>query len=274
MLVIRVISALVAVAVLLPLAWVGGWWFGAFGLLVVGVCLSEFFRMTLPEDVPSQIAGIVVGMVFMALIMMGQVSGDRGLLILASITLGPTIWFLLRPGPIETVAARIGYSILGLQWIALLGGISTCLAFLEEGYGWLVLATGIAFGSDVGAFFVGRRFGRRKLYEKISPKKTWEGALGGIVGATVFAVVVWRLTGLSIEVIHLSYIAPLGSVLGQIGDLAQSMLKRSVGVKDSGAIMPGHGGLFDRIDALLFVAPPVFLYAQFALGFRVGWLEL
>lgn len=271
---IRIISGLVAVSVLLPTAWVGGWWFGGLGAVVAAVCLHEYFGMTHPGDGASRGAGVFLGVLILLLIVTGGARGEGGLLLLSTVFILPTLWFLIRPGPMEHAAARVGLAVLGLLWIGALGGISTSVVLLEEGFAWLLLLAGIAFGSDVGGYFVGRYLGRHKLYEKISPKKTWEGSLGAVVVGTAVAFTLWALVGPTIDPVHLALIAPAGSVLGQLGDLAESMLKRSVGVKDSGSIMPGHGGLFDRIDALLFVGPLLFLYARMVLGVRVTWLGL
>ncbi|MEO1336521.1 MAG: phosphatidate cytidylyltransferase, partial [Myxococcota bacterium] len=110
-------------------------------------------------------------------------------------------------------------------------------------------------------------FGRHKLYAKVSPNKTWEGAIAGVISATLMAFGIRAVLSIDIETSELLVLAPIGAVLGQVGDLSESLLKRSVGVKDSGSIMPGHGGLFDRIDALIFTGPTVFIYAA-------GWRAL
>jgi phosphatidate cytidylyltransferase len=124
----------------------------------------------------------------------------------------------------------------------------------------------LAWGSDTGAYFAGKYLGKQKLYEKVSPKKTWAGAIGGVITATLGAFGLTYLYGApKIDPIHLALIAPVATVLGQIGDLAESLLKRSVGVKDSGKIMPGHGGLLDRVDALVFAGPALLAYAMLVL---------
>ncbi len=143
----------------------------------------------------------------------------------------------------------------------------TLLAVLRRelgatGSGLVLLALGLAWLADTGAYFAGRFFGRRKLYEAVSPKKTVEGALGGLLGSIVWAVVasLWFLRG-ALPLVHAIPLAIVAGVLGQAGDLGESLLKRSTGVKDSGAIVPGHGGVLDRVDALIVTAALVFLYA-------------
>jgi phosphatidate cytidylyltransferase len=130
----------------------------------------------------------------------------------------------------------------------------------------------VVWAGDIAALYVGRRWGRHKLAPTISPNKTWEGALGSVAGSLL---VTWLPAGLAIcfrviRLVWLSYpgdylvlaaLAVVVNVAAQVGDLAESALKRSAGVKDSGSLLPGHGGVLDRIDALLLAAP-VLWYAQ------------
>ena len=141
--------------------------------------------------------------------------------------------------------------------------LATGLALREstEGLAWLTYAILITFSSDTAAYAAGRLIGRHKLSPSISPGKTWEGAAGAVVGAMIasaaFAVIL-EIDGL--PVINAILLGVALSVLGQIGDLAESWLKRKAGAKDSGAFLPGHGGILDRLDSLLPILPAVFLY--------------
>ncbi|MGB8930132.1 MAG: phosphatidate cytidylyltransferase, partial [Anaeromyxobacteraceae bacterium] len=131
----------------------------------------------------------------------------------------------------------------------------------RAGFGWVLMAFAVTWGNDTFAYFAGLNFGRHKLYERISPKKSWEGALGGVAGALAgaFLVRTFLLPGLGAPTVLA--VALGGSILGPLGDLSESMVKRAAGVKDSGKLIPGHGGVLDRIDALLFVAPWVYACA-------------
>ena len=115
--------------------------------------------------------------------------------------------------------------------------------------------------NDSFAYLTGKNFGKRKLYEKISPKKTIEGFAGGCIAAIIAGVLIHYFTE-NLSMIHWVIIALITSVFGTIGDLIQSKFKRQAGVKDSGTIMPGHGGIFDRLDSILYASPFVFLYLQ------------
>jgi phosphatidate cytidylyltransferase len=132
-----------------------------------------------------------------------------------------------------------------------------------DGRNWVYLVIIATFASDTLAYFIGKAFGRHKLAPSISPGKTWEGAIAGIFGALIISLLFTRATPLQLnitpgEAIVLGFFI---SVIGQIGDLAESLLKRSVGVKDSGGLMPGHGGLLDRIDSIVFAGAVIYFFA-------------
>lgn len=116
--------------------------------------------------------------------------------------------------------------------------------------------------NDTFAFIVGKNFGKRKLYEKISPNKTVEGFYGGLVFASLGGVAIWYFSGLLSLPVWIG-MALIASLFGTFGDLIQSKLKRQAGVKDSGKLMPGHGGMFDRLDSIVFASPFIYAYLQF-----------
>jgi phosphatidate cytidylyltransferase len=182
------------------------------------------------------------------------------LLVLAVIV--PGLYYLFRFRDIPSVAGRFTATVTGIVYA---GFLTTVLAMLkridpERGASTVLIVLVVAWVSDTGAYFAGRFLGKSKLYEAVSPKKTWAGFWGGIAGsvggliALKFAYADW-LTWVDVFAIAIP-----GNLLGQMGDLAESLLKRSVGVKDSGALLPGHGGILDRIDAVLFIAPYVYAY--------------
>lgn len=129
---------------------------------------------------------------------------------------------------------------------------------LEPGAAWIVCVMTITFVNDTGAYFTGRALGRHRMAPYISPKKSWEGALGGLIAATLSGAALVPLLGLPIMVVMGGLLGAVGSITGQAGDLAESLIKRQVDIKDSGNIIPGHGGILDRIDSLLFTAPVLY----------------
>ena len=133
---------------------------------------------------------------------------------------------------------------------------------LDSGTTWIVFALTITFVSDTAAYLIGRAWGRHRMAPYISPKKSWEGALGGLVGGLLVGALLVRLLGLPIGVAAGAMVGAICSVAGQVGDLVESLLKRQAGVKDSGYLIPGHGGLLDRADSLLFAVPITYYLAR------------
>lgn len=125
----------------------------------------------------------------------------------------------------------------------------------EEGLAYVIYALVIVWATDSGAYFIGRKLGKHKLWPEISPKKTIEGFVGGIVVALILAIIFQMVAKLDITFTTLIVVSIVASIFGQLGDLVESAIKRHYGVKDSGKILPGHGGILDRFDSLLFVLP-------------------
>ena len=136
------------------------------------------------------------------------------------------------------------------------------IARLPQGRMWVFFILAVIFAGDTGSFYFGRLFGKHKLTQ-ISPGKTWEGAIGGLIANVVSAGIFGYLFFPSLSVISIMLLAMVIGISGQIGDLAESMLKRMSNIKDSGKILPGHGGILDRIDGLLFAIPVLFIYLSY-----------
>ena len=179
----------------------------------------------------------------------------------------PGLYFLFRFRDIPSVAGRYAATVTGIVYA---GYLTTYLAKLkliplDHGGGDSVLIVLlVAWVADTGGYFAGRFLGKSKLYEAVSPKKTWAGAWGGIAGSVLGVAALKLVSAHSLGWLDVALLAIPGGILGQLGDLTESLLKRSVGVKDSGALLPGHGGLLDRIDAVLFIAPYVYGYLLIA----------
>src|SRR5437763_2875606 len=158
---------------------------------------------------------------------------------------------------------RVGLAVLGAVYPGLLLGTVVRLRQLPDGFDWLVLTLAVTWLNDTGAYFAGRAYGERKPYPRISPSKTWEGAAGGLLASIAGALLVKALGWLPQLPWWGSVVVGAGAgVLGPGGDLSESMLKRAFGAKASSRLLPGHGGLLDRVDALLFTAPFVLLCAR------------
>jgi phosphatidate cytidylyltransferase len=144
-------------------------------------------------------------------------------------------------------------------WIPFLGSFLALLLRRPEGEWYVVLTVALTAASDIFAYAVGYRIGRHKLAPAISPGKTWEGVLGGVVGAMIVAVVLGPLVVSRLGVVLALALGALVAGVGVVGDLAESAIKRSLGVKDLGRLLPGHGGMMDRVDAMLFTLPAAHL---------------
>lgn len=271
---IRIISALAVLPFVLWLMYIGGLPFFAMILVASAICLFELMNMVNPAERGLQILLTALGLALVAAVGFGVMATPAAIVIIAFLPIVVVTIFLFKLGDMNTVAARAGLSVLGILWGA---GLFSCLCLrlLDRGGSWVFLACILAWGSDTGAYFAGRLFGRRKLYPAVSPNKTWEGAVGGVIVATALAFGQHVFCGAPpIDPVHLAILAPLGAAFGQVGDLAESLLKRSVGVKDSGRIMPGHGGLFDRVDALIFTGSAVLAYAVLVERGTLYWMSI
>lgn len=151
-------------------------------------------------------------------------------------------------------------SFLGIGYVGVLGAFLLSLHHLPEGNRWLLILTAITAGSDTGAYYCGRRFGKSKLCPSISPNKTIEGAVGGMVAGTFGAVLMALLLRVEVGLLFLVPVALLLTCVGIVGDLTESVVKRATATKDSGSLLGGHGGVLDRVDSLLFAAPVLYYF--------------
>lgn len=152
------------------------------------------------------------------------------------------------------------WMVAGALYIGWLLRYYVAMRSLDDGRYWVLLVLLTVFAFDTAAFFVGRAIGRRRLAPRVSPGKTWEGTIAGAVAALAAAVGLSFAVGLPISWWEAALLGFIVAIFGQIGDLVESLLKRSTGVKDSGRLMPGHGGILDRTDSVAFVGPLVYYY--------------
>ena len=234
----------------------------------VAVGLAEFYWIVLRSDPPwMRIVGVALG-VAVNLVMAWGPDPDPGLFpaVITGATVVACLIYLRCFGDIATAASRAGLMLFGFLYVPVLLTPVSLFKLLPDGTDWIFLTLTLTWFSDTGAYATGRMLGRRKLYPAISPGKSVEGALGGLCFSLLAGVLakLWYMPQLGwLDVVLITI--PAGA-LGQAGDLVESMIKRSYKVKDSGWILPGHGGLLDRIDALLFAIPYVYLYAKHLFG--------
>jgi len=270
---VRVASAVLLFPLLVWVTWLGGLPFALVLSTAAALAAVELTSMFTDLGPPELFGALVAG-----LLPLVPWWGSRGgasacsahtPVFLAVAAMALLVLNLFREGPIDRAPQRVAASALAWLYCGVL--ISTVAALrLRYGFVWVILSFAVTWLNDTTAYFAGRFFGRRPLFPKVSPRKTWEGFAGGVVGSVLGA--------LGTKAVFLAVPQPAGehfglswagcacvglgaAVLGPLGDLAESMLKRAAGVKDSGKLIPGHGGLLDRVDALLFVAPWIYLWA-------------
>lgn len=261
----RVITSAVVAPLLLLLLYFGPAW-GWYLLIVAasGIGAHEFFQMTHPRDGIARAIGVLITLGVSLTLWFSGADPVALLTLIAALPILALLLALFRLGEIQTAALRMSATAFGPLWIGLL----TFIALLRRdqgdiGPGYVLMTLMFAWMADTGGYFAGRFLGRRKLYEAVSPKKTVEGFFGAIAGAIAGGLLAhfWYLP--EIPLLHAVVLAIIAGVIGQLGDLGESLLKRSTGVKDSGGIVPGHGGLLDRVDALLMTSSLVYLYTRY-----------
>jgi phosphatidate cytidylyltransferase len=259
-LLVRIASALVA----LPVVGVIVFWreplgLAALCLVVVVQALREYTSMTMPGRPAAERAGVVL--VGTGLYLALYLRPELGALWFLAATLAVAILMLVRAVDLPAAGARLFAAEFGVFYI---GGLLAALPLLHRSSGpaWVALTIAVTFANDTGAYFVGRALGRHKLAPTLSPGKTVEGGVGGLAaGLTLTFVAGWAFMP-ALSVGDRVAIGLVAGVVGPAGDLVESLIKRAAGVKDSGRSIPGHGGVLDRIDALLFVGAYVYLHVN------------
>ena len=204
-----------------------------------------------------------------ALLLAAAFIGGDARLVLATLTLSVLAVFFIylsriREAAFEIVTvAKVAF---GILYIPLTLGHFILVRRSDQGVLWIFVILDLAFAGDIAAFYVGRTWGRRKLLPLVSPGKTEEGILGLVAGSVLGCLIFRQLFLPALPIVHTVVLGIAGSVIGQLGDLCESAIKRASGVKDSGVILPGHGGLLDRLDCLIFIVPFVYYYRLFVIS--------
>lgn len=262
----RVITALCGLPLLIIAVWFDEPlpWFTILVAIWGILAVFEFYRLVAVSEVRSLTAfGLLWTLLF---ILSPHFDYDFTVpLLLTSAIVLSLVWLVLRPQK-EGVFLGWVWAIAGILYVGWLLSFLVGLR-LDAGRNWVFFALFTTFGSDTIAFFVGRALGRHHLAPSISPNKTWEGAIGGVFGAIIVSLLFTLPTPLNLP---LSYgqailLGLLVSVFGQFGDLVESLLKRNTGVKESGKMIPGHGGFLDRMDSVVFAGIVVYLYCIFVI---------
>ena len=271
---VRFLTALVGVPVILGILYAGPplAWFVLCGAAML-VAAWEFLTMSHPDDIPGRVVGAMLTLGVFALLVSTRFGASHGAVVgLCLAALAPLVLLvaLARPTQISTALPRSAALVMAPLY---LGAPMAALALVRtfgtttQGGGLCLLTMMFSWFGDTGGYFAGKGIGGPKLYPAVSPNKTWSGAVGGLAGSVLGSVLAHFTFLPALPLAAGSALAAAAGAFGQVGDLCESILKRSAGVKDSGALLPGHGGILDRIDALLFCALAMFAALQ------SGWLQ-
>jgi len=257
----RVLSGLLFLPIFYLVTWkLPPQYFTALLLAAVAVGQFEFYRMARARGIhPQATLGIVLGVLIVLDFYHPLVPGAGRFFLMTAGVLAILVGRLFSRRPVEGALEDTAATLLGVLYVGLLFAFQVAI-MAGHGRQWLVFLYFVIWASDIGAYSIGIPFGKHRLYEKISPKKSIEGLLGALAAAAGMALLcrAWFMPP-----VGLAEAAALGIVLcavGTVGDLAESLFKRAAGVKDSGGIIPGHGGILDRMDSMLFAAPVLYFY--------------
>lgn len=259
----RAITGFFFVVVMLAAFFFGPYIFIAFFSLLSLLCLLEFFKLIKTDQIlPQQIIGLLIGLfICIAAASFWFNASFTGYFLALLVPLNVSVFFSELYQKSEKPFQNIAFTFLGVIYAVLPFVFFMSMAFLSGNFsfhlplGFILLL----WTNDTGAYLTGRKLGKTKLFERHSPKKTWEGFIGGIILTALVALIISRYFQ-EISWLHWIISGLIISIFGTMSDLVESMLKRSINVKDSGSILPGHGGLLDRFDGLLLAAPLVFIY--------------
>lgn len=259
----RVLTTLVMSPFVFAAIWFGGWWFTALTTLCGLMAAWEYYRLVERAKAPAMTRfGLIFVLLFLTSpnLFPGDFTTNQARLLILGVMLS-LVWLLLRPNK-ETAFASWVWSLGGVIYLGLLFSHAVALRGLPNGRDWVFFAVITNIFSDSAAYFIGRRWGRHRLAPNISPKKTLEGAAGGIIGAVIGGTSLFYLLGFptSFALSQALVLSILISLAGQSGDLVESLFKRNMGAKESGNLLPGHGGFLDRIDSVIFVSVLVYYY--------------
>jgi phosphatidate cytidylyltransferase len=259
----RVISSLLFLPIFYLVTWrLSPAYFTALVLIAVAVGQYEFYRMARARGInPNAVLGSVIGALMVLesyhplLFGMGKIYLAAGLLLIMIVR-------MFSPRPVDGAVEDISATFTGVFYVAMLFSFQIAIRTGTDGRQWLVFLYFVIWASDIGAYSIGIPFGGHRLYEKISPKKSIEGLIGALAASAGMALLcrVWFMPPVGLgETVMLGLLL---AAVGTLGDLTESLLKRAAGVKDSGGIIPGHGGILDRMDSMLFAAPVLYYYLK------------
>jgi phosphatidate cytidylyltransferase len=258
---LRVATAAVAIPLIVLLVWAGARWYTGVVAALLAAATLEFqvARGSRITFMALMAAGLSAGLAVAA-----YAGGEWLIWVLTGVVLLPLLW-AITAYHVEDAVSEWLWAAGAVLYIGWLGCHLVLLRNVGDGRDWVFLALFSTFATDTGAYFVGRATGRTPLAPAISPGKTVEGAIGGLVCGFALVLVLNYLLGLRVDAAHIVALAVLLPIVAQVGDLVESKLKRSMRVKDTSHLIPGHGGLMDRFDSVLFTTVVVYYYLKWVI---------
>lgn len=268
MIVKRLITGFSVAIVIGLLIWAGEPWFTVVACLVAALAALEFYNIVKSEHIqPLTYFGIIFSVLFVINAHSPYTATCNLLFVL--LTLIPLIWLIFIRNK-DNSFINWGWTVAGVLYTGWLLSFYIYIRDMDNGMGWVFLVLACTALSDVFAYIVGSNFGKHALASSISPGKTWEGAAGGLAAAIVTAIFISLLFKLPVTYWQMVLAGVVIGIFSLIGDLVESLLKRNMKAKDTGSLLPGHGGVLDRIDSHLLIAPVA--YYLIILINNQGWL--
>jgi len=263
---IRIITAIImSIAIAAAVWWMPTCSFNILLLIILFLGALEYGRMFFADPVERYVTVVAIIIVAGAMFF-SWMTVEFVPVLLVVLLFALSLIFMWRAPTLDDVAGRIGISVLGLIYLGIAFPFWSALRELDYGNSIVLLALVPACLCDTFAYVAGKLIGRHKFAPKVSPNKTWEGFAGALLGSVAGAMLMWWLLLPQIPWYLVLGLALIIWIVSPFGDLVESMFKRSCGVKDSGKIIPGHGGILDRLDALVFTGPAVFIYMKYVVG--------
>jgi phosphatidate cytidylyltransferase len=253
----RLLVAIIGLPILIAVIVTGGWLFTLVLTAALGVAAWEYWRLFIRGGYAPSGPVLIGGVLLLAISrgLFGFEYSDLVAALLILLVMGVHVFGYTRHS--TTAAIDFCITVAGIFYLGWLGSYFFSLRSLPYGEWWFLVALPAAWLADVGAFIIGRKFGRHRMAPLVSPKKSWEGYFGGIVTAALFTpllAALWRLIAPDINVETALVLGFVIAIVAPLGDLGESMIKRQFGAKDSSNILPGHGGVLDRIDTWIWAA--------------------
>jgi phosphatidate cytidylyltransferase len=268
----RILTAAVVLPVLLFSIWTETpYFFVALAAVATILALGEFYSLAAQVGCPTQPApGFVAALLVIACFVLE--SPEWIVAVLALLMMSSLVFALTKPERMNKSLVTVALTVSGVVYVAVLAGCLVGVRMMPDSLTQpptprlssklLMMFFAMVIFADTGAYYTGRLLGRHKLAPKVSPGKTVEGVVGGLLAALAAGPLSRLLFFHEIPIVHALVLGALIGLLGPLGDLSESMLKRGAGVKDSGTLLPGHGGMLDRVDSILFCAPLLYYYSR------------